>query len=95
MPTPASDRENPVKAVNLKVRTDIRTLIDTAARLQGRTRSDFMIEASRRAAEETLLDQTLLRVDPEVYDRFIAMLDQPARGPGFKRLMNAPKPWKP
>lgn len=94
MPTPTPKRENPVKAVNLKVRTDIRTLIDSAARLQGRTRSDFMIEASRRAAEETLLDQTLLRVDQDTYYRFVAVLDQPARGPGFERLMNAPKPWK-
>lgn len=93
MPTPTSNRENPVKAVNLKVRTDIRTLIDSAARLQGRTRSDFMIEASRRAAEETLLDQTLLRVDQDTYDRFVAVLDQPASGPGIERLMNAPKPW--
>ena len=93
MPTPALDPESHAKPVNLRVRTDIRALIDTAARLQGKTRSDFMIDASRRAAEETLLDQTLLRVDLETYDRFIAILDQPAEGPGIERLMNAPKPW--
>jgi uncharacterized protein (DUF1778 family) len=93
MPTPTSDTENQAKPVNLRVRTDIRTLIDTAARIQGKTRSDFMIDASRRAAEETLLDQTLLRVDQDTYDRFVAILDQPASGPGIERLMNAPKPW--
>jgi len=93
MATPTTNPESPVKAINLKVRTEIRSLIDSAAKLQGKTRSDFMIDASRRAAEEALLDQALLRVDRETYDRFVAMLDQPAGGPGFERLMNAAQPW--
>ena len=93
MTKPAIDPDNQARPVNLRVRTDIRTLIDTAARIQGKTRSDFMIDASRRAAEETLLDQTLLRVDQETYDHFVAVLDQPPGGPGFKRLMRASKPW--
>jgi uncharacterized protein (DUF1778 family) len=50
-------------AVNLRVRHDIRSLIDRAAKVQGKTRSDFMIDAARRAAEESLLDQALVRVD--------------------------------
>lgn len=50
-------------AVNLCVRHDIRTLIDRAAKAQGKTRSDFMIDAARRAAEESLLDPALIRVD--------------------------------
>lgn len=93
MATPTTNQDNPVKAVNLKVRTDIRSLIDSAAQLQGKTRSDFMIDAARRAAEEALLDQTLLRVDQDTYDRFVAMLDQPAGGPGIARVMNAHQPW--
>lgn len=93
MATPTSNAESQVKPVNLRIRTDIRSLIDSAARLQGKTRSDFMIDASRRAAEEALLDQTLLRVDQATYDRFVAVLDQPSSGPGIERLMNAPAPW--
>jgi uncharacterized protein (DUF1778 family) len=87
--------ENQAKPVNLRVRPEIRSLIDAAARLQGKSRSDFMIEASRRAAEEALLDQTLLRVDEQTYAHFVEILDRPASGPGFDRLMNAPKPWSP
>ncbi|MEO7689708.1 MAG: DUF1778 domain-containing protein [Sphingomonas sp.] len=93
MTKPAIDPETHARPVNLRVRTDIRALIDSAARIQGKTRSDFMIDASRRAAEEALLDQTLLRVDQETYDHFVAVLDQPPGGPGFERLMRAPKPW--
>ena len=95
MSTPRSHTENQAKPVNLRVRTEIRTLIDAAARIQGKSRSDFMIDAARRAAEEALLDQTLFRVDRETYDRFVEILDRPAGGPGFDRLMNAPKPWSP
>lgn len=82
------------RAVNLRVREDIRALIDRAAKSQGKTRSDFMIDAARRAAEDALLDHALIRVDPEAYAHYVAVLDQPASGPGFDRLMSAPKPWK-
>ncbi|WP_150047281.1 DUF1778 domain-containing protein [Methylomonas rhizoryzae] len=39
------------------VRTEIRALIDQAAKARGKTRSEFMIDAARRAAEESLPDQ--------------------------------------
>jgi uncharacterized protein (DUF1778 family) len=80
--------------VNLRVREEIRDLIDQAARIQGRSRSDFMIDAARRAAEEALLDQTLVRVDQETYAQFLSVLDQPPAGEGYERLMAAPSPWK-
>lgn len=81
-------------AVNLRVRSDIRSLIDRAAKAQGKTRSDFMIDAARRAAEESLLDQTLVRGDPKTYNYFLEVLDQPPSGEGFERLMSAAKPWQ-
>lgn len=81
-------------AVNLRVRSDIRALIDRAAKAQGKTRSDFMIDAARRAAEESLLDQALVRVDEETYTHFLEVLDHPPGGAGFDRLMAATKPWQ-
>ena len=81
------------RAVNLRMREDVRVLIDRAATANGKTRSDFMIDAARKAAEETLLDQTLVRVDAETYSQFLLVLDQPPSNEGFARLMAAPKPW--
>ena len=81
-------------AVNLRMRDDIRDLIDRAAKAQGKTRSDFMIDAARRAAEESLIDQALIRVDAATYEQFLAVLDTPPGGPGFERLMAATKPWR-
>jgi uncharacterized protein (DUF1778 family) len=79
--------------VNLRIREDVRKVIDRAASIRGKTRSDFMIDAAYRAAEDTLLDQTLVRVDEGSYRHFLSVLDQPPGGEGFERLMNAPKPW--
>ena len=86
--------DTPTRAVNLRVREDIRSLIDRAARARGKTRSDFMIDAAHQAAEDALLDQTLVRVDSAAHAHFLAVLDQPPSGPGFTRLMNAPRPWE-
>jgi uncharacterized protein (DUF1778 family) len=93
-PPSVASSESTTRAVNLRVREEIRDLIDQAAKIQGRSRSDFMIDAARRAAEETLLDLTLVRVDRETYEHFLAVLDQPPAGEGYERLMAAPTPWK-
>jgi uncharacterized protein (DUF1778 family) len=93
MPTPHAKKDTPTCAVNLRVRPEIRSLIDQAAKANGKTRSDFMIDAARRAAEEALLEQTLIRVDQATYESFIEALDQPPSGAGFDRLMQAAKPW--
>lgn len=82
------------KPVNLRVRDEVRALIDSAARAQGRSRSDFMIEAARRAAEDVLIDQSLIRVDGETYDAFLAALDAPPQvNAALAKTMNEAAPW--
>lgn len=81
------------KAVNLRIREDIRSLIDRAAKAQGKSRSDFMIDAARRAAEDALLDQTLIRVNHADFEKFVEILDAAPDAEKFARLMNAPRPW--
>jgi uncharacterized protein (DUF1778 family) len=82
------------RAVNLRVREDVRDLIDQAARAHSKSRSEFMIDAARRAAEDALLDLTLVRVDADAHARFLAVLDQPPDGEGYGRLMAAKTPWQ-
>lgn len=95
MPNVTPEPSSTVHAVNLKVRGETRALIDRAARMQGRSRSDFMIEASRRAAEDAILDQTVISVDREAYDKFLAMLDAPPLpNEGLRRTMQTPAPWE-
>lgn len=82
------------KPINLRVREDVKLVIDRAAKLRGKTRSDFMIDAAYRAAEDALLDQTLVKVDVQTYRHFLEILDNPPAGEGFDRLMSVPLPWR-
>ena len=91
---PVATSDYITRAVNLRVREDIRDLIDRAAQSQGKSRLEFMIDAARRAAEDALLDQTLVRVDAETYAHFLNVLDQPPSGEGYERLMKAAMPWQ-
>ena len=47
----------------------------------------------RDAADETHLNQTFVRVDAKTYKAFLVILDAPPSGEGYRRLMNASKPW--
>lgn len=81
--------------LNLRVKTEDRHLIDRAARLLGKSRTDFLLDSARRAAQDALLDQTLFKVDPAAYAEFIARLDAPpAPNEQLRRTMTTPSPWK-
>jgi uncharacterized protein (DUF1778 family) len=94
MPTKTA---NTVKreALNLRIKREDRDLIDRAAQLLGKSRTDFLLEAGRRAAEEALLDRTLFKVSATVYAEFVARLDAPpAPNERLRRTMTTPAPWK-
>jgi uncharacterized protein (DUF1778 family) len=81
--------------INIRVQPAERALIDQAAQERGMSRSDFMLDASRRAAQETLLDRTLLRVDGATYERFLAALDgEPAPNDKLRKLLATRAPWE-
>ncbi len=80
--------------LNMRIRPEDRALFDWAAEAQGKTRTDFILEAARKAAEEALLDRTLVQVDPDTFQRFQALLDAPPDpGERLKRTMQTPAPW--
>ena len=90
---PAIPTTTPARALNLRVRDELRVLIDRAAALRGTSRSEFMLDAARRAAEEALLDQVYVKVDRQAFDHLAAVFDQPQSGEGYERLMHAKTPW--
>jgi uncharacterized protein (DUF1778 family) len=81
--------------INIRIKPADRALIDQAAAAQGKKRSEFMLEASRRAAEEALLDSTLLRVDRETYAEFVKLLDKPPQpNEALRKLLQQKAPWE-
>ena len=80
--------------LNLRIKPEVRGLIDRAAKIRGKNRTDFILDAARNAAEEALLDQVLFVVSEEAYAEFVERLDRsPAANPQVKKTMQTPAPW--
>ena len=81
--------------LNLRIKPELRGMIDRAAELTGKSRTDFVLEAASRAAEDALLDRTIFRVSAEAYAEFLARLDAPPQqNERLRRTMQNPPPWK-
>lgn len=81
-------------AINLRALAEQRDLIDYAAQLLGKNRSDFMLEAACDKAQSVVLDQVFFGLDENKFKQFTAMLDAPpAPNPGLERLMAVKAPW--
>lgn len=90
----ASARVAPRETLNLRIPAGERRLIDRAAATSGKTRTDFILGAARRAAEEALLDRSLLRADPKAFQQFLERLGAPAApNPRLAETMKQPPPW--
>src|SRR3954465_739049 len=82
-------------SINLRIETQTRQLIDDAAAVLGKTRTEFMIESARRQAIDVLLDQRLFVLDPDRYDAFMDALDNPpAPGPKLRSLLRRVPAWR-
>jgi uncharacterized protein (DUF1778 family) len=94
MPTvqePAAKRQT----LNLRIKPEERELIDRAARASGKNRTEFILDATRRAAEDALLDQALLRVGAEAFAAFQARLDAPPQpNERLRKTMQSVPPWE-
>jgi uncharacterized protein (DUF1778 family) len=81
-------------AINLRALPEQRDLIDQAASLLGKNRSDFMLEVACERAQAVVLDQVFFNLDAAQFKRFTALLDAPlAPNPGLKRLLAVKPPW--
>lgn len=90
-PTGEGSRE---VTINLRARRDETDLIDRAAKVQGKTRTAFMLESARHAALNTLLDQRQFFVDDERWNAFSTALDAPPENnPALRRLLTEKAPW--
>ena len=80
--------------INIRVSPDMLGLIDRAALVFGKTRTDFILDTVRQAAEDAVLDQRLFVLNPEQWKAFTAMLDAPPRdNPKLNALFSRPPAW--
>jgi uncharacterized protein (DUF1778 family) len=84
-----------MESITLRVNASQKALIDRAAESQGRSRSEFMLDAACREAETALLDQRYFNLSAEDFRRFMAMLDAPPKSnPRLARLLGKKAAWE-
>lgn len=88
---PASPR---TESLTVRVRTEDRRLIDRAARASSKSRTAFLMDAARKAAEDALLDRTLIQVPEEQFRAFVRQLDaKPAANRKLEKSLRTAAPW--
>lgn len=81
-------------AINLRAMPGQRDLIDQAASVLGKNRSDFMLEAACERAQSVLLDQLFFQLDTEKFEQFVSLIDAPPQpNAGLERLLEVKAPW--
>ena len=81
-------------SINLRMEAQTRQLIDDAAAVLGKTRTEFMIDSARSLAIDVLLDQRLFVLGTTQYDAFVHALDNPpAPGPKLRALLRRTPAW--
>ncbi|MBF0137879.1 MAG: DUF1778 domain-containing protein [Magnetococcales bacterium] len=90
-----SEHKQRHETLNLRIRSEEKSLIDRAAHVKGQNRTDFILGAARKAAEDALLDHTFLAVDQEAYEKWLKLLDaQPQPNERLRHTLQTPAPWE-
>ena len=91
MPSSATRKDHPL---SMRFPPGDLAVIDRAADLRGRSRTDFVREAAVRAAEEVLVESTVTRMGPESFEAFMAAIAAPgAPVPEMVELFRRKAPW--
>ncbi len=83
------------ETLNIRIKPEVRDLIDRAAKSRGKNRTDFILDSARVAAEEALLDQVIMSVSPQAFKLFQARLDMPPQpNKRLVKTMTTSAPWE-
>lgn len=92
MPRAAQRKDHPL---SMRLQDADIAIIDRAAQLRGRSRTEFMRDAAVRAAENAIMENTPIRVSPEGFEALVAALEAPAKPvPAMVELLKRPAPWE-
>lgn len=83
------------EVINVRIPAAQKALIDSAARLLGKSRTAFILELAVRHAEDVLMEKMHFQLSQEQWDAFTQALDAPVQpDPSLVRLLNTPAPWE-
>ena len=73
----ANSRKDDV--IQIRASAQTKAILIRAATMRGQKLSEFMLESSRRTAEETVLDQRAFFLGPSDHQEFLRLLDRPVK----------------
>ncbi len=80
--------ESKTQRWNMRVAEDVDAIVRMAAEQTDQPLTDFVVQAARAVAEDTLADRRVFRLDESAWDQFVEILDRPARPlPELARLL--------
>src|SRR5215471_13754383 len=92
MPRVSKRKEHPL---SMRLSEADIAIIDRAAALRGRSRTNFVREAAVRAAEDVLMEAAPIRMSPADFKAFMAALSGPAAAvPEMAELYRRKAPWQ-
>ena len=63
--------------LNIRTKTKVRDLIDNAAAILGKNRSEFMLEVAIREAQDVILDRAFISVNDAQFKEISELLENP------------------
>ncbi len=94
MNTQKNVADKPV-AINMRVDSSKRNLIDMAVTMLGSDRTSFILDAACRQAEEIILDKRMFLIDNSAFDAFERALETHTIGDNkcLTKLLERPNRW--
>jgi uncharacterized protein (DUF1778 family) len=81
--------------LNIRAKEAQRALIDTAAEILHKSRTDFILETACQAAESVILDRRMFNLNDEQYAEFVEMLEAPVTSnPTLEKLLARKPQWE-
>jgi uncharacterized protein (DUF1778 family) len=81
--------------IHIRAPKQTKELIDAAASVAGKSRTEFILESARQHATDVLLDQRLFVLDSDRFDAFMSALDNPPPpGAKLKALLKRRPLWQ-
>jgi uncharacterized protein (DUF1778 family) len=81
---------NRTARIEARIAPDALRVVNRAAKLQGRSISDFVVSAAQEVAHRTIDEAQVIRLSIEDQERFVELLlNPPALAPALKRAKRA------
>ncbi|VXD25334.1 type II toxin-antitoxin system TacA family antitoxin [Planktothrix paucivesiculata] len=80
--------------INIRAKQNQRDFIDQAAKIQGKSRSEFMLQTAYEKAQDVILGHCFFGLDEDKFQKFVVLLDTPPmQNEKLQALLNTKSPW--